>query len=140
MSSIYKNGNKWYYQNLINVNGRKQRFQRSLGTSDNDEATKLQMHYDYIIEYEKRNTFDEKREYISQFITEYLEYREKQVKRRLIALRTLDSDKGALLNFQRYIKHRFGDIKVKRIHRKDFEDHKEYRLEKDLKILCLMKR
>jgi hypothetical protein len=98
MSSIYKNGNKWYYQKVLVINGRKQRFQRSLGTSEKDEATKLQMHYDYIIEYEKRNPFEEKREYLSQFITQYLEYREKQVKRRLIAPRTYDSDNGALLN------------------------------------------
>jgi len=54
MSSIYNNGNKWYYQNSINIDGRKQRFQRSLGTDDKDVATKLQMHYDYVIEYEKR--------------------------------------------------------------------------------------
>jgi site-specific recombinase XerD len=87
------------------------------------------MHYDYIIEYEKRNPFEEKREYLSQFITKYLEYQEKQIKRRLIAPRTLDSDRSALYNFQRYIKHRY--IKVKHLHRKDFEDYKEFRLDKD---------
>ena len=122
MSSIYKNGNKWYYQNSINIDGRKERFQRSLGTSDKDVATKLQMHYDYVIEFEKRNPFEEKHEYLSQKVTDYLEYREKQVKRRLIAPRTLDSDRSALHNFKRYVKHRFGDIKVKCIRRKDFED------------------
>jgi hypothetical protein len=115
MSSIYKNGNNWYHQTVIVVYGRKERFQRSLGTNDKDEATKLQMYYNYIIEYEKR-------EYLSQFITEYLEYREKQVKRRLITPRAYESDKSTLHNFQRYVKHRFGDIKVKRLHRKDIED------------------
>lgn len=98
MSSIYKNGNKWYYQNSLDIDGRKERFQRYLGTDDKDVATKLQMHYDYVIAYEKRNSFIGKRVYPSQMITDYLEYREKQEKRRLIVPRTLDSDKGALLN------------------------------------------
>ena len=71
MSSIYKNGNKWYYQKSLNIDGRKERVQCSLGISDKDEATKLQMHYDYVIEYEKRNPFVEKREYLSQMNTNY---------------------------------------------------------------------
>ena len=93
MSSIYINGNKWYYQNSLDIDGRKERFQRSLGTSEKDVATKLQMHYDYVIEYEKRNPFIKKREYFSQMVTHYLEYREKQVNGRLIAPRTLNIDR-----------------------------------------------
>jgi hypothetical protein len=125
MSSIYKNGNKWYYQTSLIIHGRRERIQRSLGTSDKDVATKLQRHYDYVIEYEKRNPFIKKREYLSQMVTDYLEYREKQFKRKLIAPRTYDSNRSALYNFQQYVEHRFGDIKVKRLHRKDFEDYKE---------------
>ena len=41
MSSIYINGNQWYYQSSLNVNGRKERFQRTLETSDKEMATKL---------------------------------------------------------------------------------------------------
>ena len=74
--------------------------QRSLGTSDKDVATKLQMHYDYVIEFEKRNPFIAKRDHLSQMITDYLEYREKQVKRILITPHTYDSDRSALYNFQ----------------------------------------
>jgi hypothetical protein len=121
----------WYYQTVLMVDGRKERFQKSLGTGDKEEAQKQQMHYDYLIEYENRNPFIEKRDRLSENIDYYLTYREKLVKRRLIAPRTYDSDRGALFMFQKYMKKRFGDIKIKHIKRKDIEDFKGNRLDKD---------
>jgi len=91
----------WYYQTVLMVDERKERFQKSLGTSDKEEAQKQQMHYDYLIEYENRNPFIEKRDRLSENIDYHLTYREKLVKRRLIAQRTYDNDRGALFMFHK---------------------------------------
>lgn len=76
ISSIYKNGNKRYYQNSLDFNGRKQRFQRFLGTSGKGVATKLHMYYHYVIKYKKRIPFIEKHDNLSQKIINFLTTKE----------------------------------------------------------------
>jgi hypothetical protein len=121
MSSIYKNGEYWYYQTSIEVDGRMKRKQITLKTRDEKVARKRQQIYDRKYE-DLKNPFLNTRELFSKTKEEYIDYREKQVKRLVRSQRTLDSDKGVLKSFEDFIKNKYGEIYPVRT-RWDFCDH-----------------
>jgi integrase len=130
MSSIYKNGEYWFYQSSIEIDGRKKRIQKTLKTKDEKVARKRQQIYDRKYE-DLKNPFLNTKELFSQTKTEYLEYRDKQVKRLSLSKRTYDSDKGALKSFEDFIKSKYGEIYLNEIRKKDIEDYKEKRFDED---------
>jgi integrase/recombinase XerC len=130
MSSIYKNGDYWFYQSSFEIDGRLKRFQKTLKTKDEKVARKRQQIYDRKYE-DLKNPFLNTRELFSKTKEEYIEYRKKQVKRLIRSQRTLDSDKGVLKSFEDFIKNKYGEIYLNEIRKKDIEDYKEKRLEQD---------
>ncbi len=131
MSSLYKCNVYWYYQTTIMVDGQRKRIQKSLGTKSESQALKLKKLYDQKYEQELRNPFLAKRKFMSQIIEEYLEIRKKQVQRRVLSQRTLDSDRLALNHFLNFVKNKYGDLYLHEIRKKDIEDFKEKRLDED---------
>jgi hypothetical protein len=130
VSSIYLNGEYWYYQYSVNINGRMKRRQISLKTKDERTARKRQQIYDRKYE-DLKNPFLDTRELLTKAVDDYITFREKQVARRVLSPRTLASDRGALYMFRDYIKSQNGDLYLSDIRKRDIENFKEHRLDKD---------
>jgi len=98
MSSIYLNGEWWYYQTILTEpNGKKKKVQRSLKTKDKKEGRKRQKEYDDLylrqqIHLVHRTGFNEK-------IEEYKTYRRTLVERGELTQNTLRADDGSLKVF-----------------------------------------
>ncbi len=131
MSSIYKNGPYWYYQNAIIVNGRKKTIHKSLGTKSEQQAKKLKKMYDLKFDEKLRNPFEETRVFLSQQIEEYLDVRKKEIKRNSRSHRTYDSDDLALSLFKKYIQNEYGDIYIDEIRQKHVKDFHTNRIDVD---------
>lgn len=130
MSSIYPNGIYWYYQTSIIVDGRRKKVVKSLKTKSEKIAKKRKKLFDEKYD-DLRNPFASSKKLLSKAIQEYIEHREKRVKRFDRSPRTIDSDKGALKLFLKYINSKYGDTYLNEIRIKDIEDFKETRLDVD---------
>jgi len=102
MSSIYKNGEWWYYQTVLTLpDGSKKKIQRSLKTTDRKMGLKRQKELDskYLtdqIHLSHRVPLEDK-------VEEFLEYRTKRVSIGEITKNTLRSDKGSLRVFMSFL-------------------------------------
>lgn len=102
MSSIYKNGEWWYYQTVVSFpDGSKKKIQRSLKTKDRKVGVKKQKDLDskfltQQIHLNHRLLFKEK-------VDEFLQYRTKRVSHGEITKNTLRSDKGSLRVFMSFL-------------------------------------
>ena len=102
MSSLYKNGEWWYYQTVITLpDGSKRKIQKSLKTKDRKVGQKKQKDLDskYLVD----QIHLTHRVSISEKVEEFLTYRTKRVSHGEITQNTLRSDKGSLKVFQSFL-------------------------------------
>ncbi len=102
MSSLYKNGEWWYYQTVITLpDGSKRKIQKSLKTKDKKVGQKKQKDLDskYLVDQIQLTH----RVPISEKVEEFLQYRTKRVSHGEITQNTLRSDKGSLKVFQSFL-------------------------------------
>ena len=102
MSSLYKNGEWWYYQTVITLpDGSKRKIQKSLKTKDRKVGQKKQKDLDskYLVD----QIHLTHRVPISEKVEEFLQYRTKRVSHGEITQNTLRSDKGSLKVFQSFL-------------------------------------
>ena len=102
MSSLYKNGEWWYYQTVITLpDGSKRKIQKSLKTKDKKVGQKKQKDLDskYLVD----QIHLTHRVPISEKVEEFLTYRTKRVSHGEITQNTLRSDKGSLKVFQSFL-------------------------------------
>lgn len=103
MSSLYQNGEWWYYQTVITLpNGTKRKIQKSLKTKDKKVGQKRQKELDqkYLVEQIHLNH----RVSITEKVTEFLAFRIRRLSHGEITTNTLRSDKGSLKVFIAFLK------------------------------------
>jgi len=102
VSSLYKNGEWWYYQTVITLpDGSKQKIQKSLKTKDKKVGQKRQKDLDHKYLVEQIHLTH--RVSITEKVEEYLQYRSKRLSHGEITSNTIRSDKGSLKVFLSFL-------------------------------------
>jgi len=105
VSSIYQNGEWWYYQTVLTLpDGSKRKIQTSLKTKDRKEGRKRQKELDskYLIDQIHLSN----RVSLEETVTQFLDHRTKVCSHGDITQNTLRSDKGSLKVFLGFLKTR----------------------------------
>lgn len=103
MSSLYQNGEWWYYQTVITLpDGTKRKIQKSLKTKDKKVGQKRQKDLDHKYLVEQIHLTH--RVSITEKVEEFLTYRSKKLTHGEITSNTLRSDKGSLRVFLSFLK------------------------------------